>query len=168
MKRLTLIAAALAFGATLASPAAVAQQKFVTIGTGGSIPIVGQFKALLGVDTLLIGFGLDDDRVLRRLALPPRWWSGRRSPREPPLPDRKPEQRSAPKASTLRMPPPRHHRHRLPLRLRPRHRLRRRRRVRHRQRRGAINGGHGRHPVGKVRARRRSRRATSATGCVPG
>ena len=35
MKRLTLIAAALAFGATLASPAAVAQQKFVTIGTGG-------------------------------------------------------------------------------------------------------------------------------------
>ena len=35
MKRLTLIAAALAFGATLASPVAVAQQKFVTIGTGG-------------------------------------------------------------------------------------------------------------------------------------
>jgi len=35
MKRLTLIAAALALGATLASPAAVAQQKFVTIGTGG-------------------------------------------------------------------------------------------------------------------------------------
>lgn len=37
--------------------------KPVTIGTGGSIPIVGQFKRLLGVDTLLIGFGLDDDRV---------------------------------------------------------------------------------------------------------
>ena len=35
MKKLTLIAAALAFGATLASPVAVAQQKFVTIGTGG-------------------------------------------------------------------------------------------------------------------------------------
>ena len=35
MKRLTLIAAALALGATLASPVAVAQQKFVTIGTGG-------------------------------------------------------------------------------------------------------------------------------------
>ena len=35
MKRLTLIAAALAVGATLASPVAVAQQKFVTIGTGG-------------------------------------------------------------------------------------------------------------------------------------
>ena len=37
--------------------------KPVTIGSGGSIPIVGQFKQLLGVDTLLIGFGLDDDRV---------------------------------------------------------------------------------------------------------
>ena len=35
MKRLTLIAAALALGATLASPVAMAQQKFVTIGTGG-------------------------------------------------------------------------------------------------------------------------------------
>ena len=35
MKRLTLIAAALALGATLASPVAVAEQKFVTIGTGG-------------------------------------------------------------------------------------------------------------------------------------
>lgn len=35
----------------------------VTVGSGGSIPVVGQFKDLLGVDTLLIGFGLDDDRV---------------------------------------------------------------------------------------------------------
>lgn len=35
MKKLTLIAAALALGSTLLSPAAVAQQKFVTIGTGG-------------------------------------------------------------------------------------------------------------------------------------
>jgi TRAP transporter TAXI family solute receptor len=35
MKRLTVIAAALALGATLASPVAVAQQKFVTIGSGG-------------------------------------------------------------------------------------------------------------------------------------
>jgi TRAP transporter TAXI family solute receptor len=35
MKKLTLIATALALGATLTSPATVAQQKFVTIGTGG-------------------------------------------------------------------------------------------------------------------------------------
>lgn len=35
MKKLTLIAGALALGVTLASPVAVAQQKFVTIGTGG-------------------------------------------------------------------------------------------------------------------------------------
>ena len=35
MKRLTVIAAALALGSTLIAPAAVAQQKFVTIGTGG-------------------------------------------------------------------------------------------------------------------------------------
>ncbi|ACL57872.1 dipeptidase [Methylobacterium nodulans] len=35
----------------------------VTIGSGGSIPIVGDFKRSLGLDTLLIGFGLDDDRV---------------------------------------------------------------------------------------------------------
>jgi acetylornithine deacetylase/succinyl-diaminopimelate desuccinylase-like protein len=35
----------------------------VTIGSGGSIPIVGDFKRTLGVDTLLVGFGLDDDRV---------------------------------------------------------------------------------------------------------
>lgn len=35
----------------------------VKVGSGGSIPVVGQFRALLGVDTLLIGFGLDDDRV---------------------------------------------------------------------------------------------------------
>ena len=35
MKKLTVIAAALALGSTLLAPAAVAQQKFVTIGTGG-------------------------------------------------------------------------------------------------------------------------------------
>lgn len=33
------------------------------IGTGGSIPAVGDFKRVLGVDSLLVGFGLDDDRV---------------------------------------------------------------------------------------------------------
>jgi len=35
----------------------------VTVGEGGSIPIVGEFKRLLGMDTIMVGFALDDDRV---------------------------------------------------------------------------------------------------------
>jgi acetylornithine deacetylase/succinyl-diaminopimelate desuccinylase-like protein len=35
----------------------------VVLGTGGSIPIVGDFKRVLGLDALLIGYGLDDDRI---------------------------------------------------------------------------------------------------------
>ncbi|WP_336489339.1 M20/M25/M40 family metallo-hydrolase [Methylobacterium nigriterrae] len=35
----------------------------VTVGAGGSIPIVGDFKRILDRNTLLIGFGLDDDRI---------------------------------------------------------------------------------------------------------
>ena len=38
-------------------------KKAVAVGSGGSIPIVGDFKNVLGMDTLLVGFGLDDDRV---------------------------------------------------------------------------------------------------------
>jgi acetylornithine deacetylase/succinyl-diaminopimelate desuccinylase-like protein len=35
----------------------------VLIGTGGSIPLVGSVQKILGFDSLLVGFGLDDDRV---------------------------------------------------------------------------------------------------------
>ena len=38
-------------------------QKAVTVGAGGSIPIVADFKSVLGMDSLLVGFALDDDRV---------------------------------------------------------------------------------------------------------
>ncbi|HEX3984513.1 MAG TPA: dipeptidase [Acidisoma sp.] len=35
----------------------------VFMGSGGSIPVVGTLKKLLGLDTILMGFGLDDDQV---------------------------------------------------------------------------------------------------------
>ena len=33
------------------------------IKSGGSIPIAGMLKERLGMDTVFMGFGLDDDRV---------------------------------------------------------------------------------------------------------
>jgi acetylornithine deacetylase/succinyl-diaminopimelate desuccinylase-like protein len=38
-------------------------KKAITVGEGGSIPIVGDFKRVLGMDTIMVGFALDDDRV---------------------------------------------------------------------------------------------------------
>ncbi len=35
----------------------------VLIGCGGSIPVVEALHTILGLDTLLMGFGLEDDQV---------------------------------------------------------------------------------------------------------
>ncbi|MCR4281682.1 MAG: M20/M25/M40 family metallo-hydrolase [Bauldia sp.] len=33
------------------------------VGSGGSIPVAGDFREVLGLNALMIGFGLDDDRI---------------------------------------------------------------------------------------------------------
>ena len=33
------------------------------VGSGGSIPVVGAFKRELGMDSLMVGFCLDDDNL---------------------------------------------------------------------------------------------------------
>jgi acetylornithine deacetylase/succinyl-diaminopimelate desuccinylase-like protein len=35
----------------------------VLVAGGGSIPVVGDFQSYLGMESLLVGFGLDDDRI---------------------------------------------------------------------------------------------------------
>lgn len=39
------------------------QRDALLIGSGASIPVVADFKRTLGLDTLMVGFGLDDDRI---------------------------------------------------------------------------------------------------------
>jgi acetylornithine deacetylase/succinyl-diaminopimelate desuccinylase-like protein len=48
---------------TRAALAAEWGRRAIAVGEGGSIPIVGDFKRLLGMDTIMVGFALDDDRV---------------------------------------------------------------------------------------------------------
>ena len=35
----------------------------VLMGSGGSIPVAGEFKSVLGLDSVMVGFALDDDRI---------------------------------------------------------------------------------------------------------
>jgi acetylornithine deacetylase/succinyl-diaminopimelate desuccinylase-like protein len=54
-------------GAAIAAASRALEQGFgkkpLLIRSGGSIPVVGHIKTTLGMDTLLVGFGLPDDRV---------------------------------------------------------------------------------------------------------
>jgi acetylornithine deacetylase/succinyl-diaminopimelate desuccinylase-like protein len=49
--------------ATLAGLQEVWQVPPVLVGCGGSIPVVGSIRRILGFDSLLVGFALEDDRI---------------------------------------------------------------------------------------------------------
>ncbi|TWI36761.1 dipeptidase [Paracoccus sulfuroxidans] len=52
-----------AFAAAKAALGAEWGREAAYIGAGGSIPIAGDFKEILGMDSMLIGFAKDDDRI---------------------------------------------------------------------------------------------------------
>ncbi|MGR3541819.1 MAG: M20/M25/M40 family metallo-hydrolase [Hasllibacter sp.] len=52
-----------AFEAARAALSAEWPNEAAFIGSGGSIPIAGYFKTILGMDSMLIGFGRDDDAI---------------------------------------------------------------------------------------------------------
>ena len=52
-----------AFGKAFQALSEEWQSDAVYAGCGGSIPVVGDFHEYLGMDSLLIGFGLDDDQI---------------------------------------------------------------------------------------------------------
>ena len=52
-----------AFGAAKAALTQEWGREAAYIGAGGSIPIAGDFKQILGMDSMLIGFARDDDRI---------------------------------------------------------------------------------------------------------
>ena len=39
------------------------EREAVLVGSGGSIPIVGEFKHELGLDALMVGFALENDKI---------------------------------------------------------------------------------------------------------
>ncbi|MGQ9365767.1 dipeptidase [Azospirillum sp. ST 5-10] len=49
--------------AAMAGLGDVYENKAVLLGSGGSIPVAGYVRDVLGYDTILVGFGLDDDRI---------------------------------------------------------------------------------------------------------
>ena len=41
----------------------IGRKPAILIGSGGSIPVVTSLRNVLGIETLLMGFGLDDDQI---------------------------------------------------------------------------------------------------------